>query len=197
MPLFNQSGWYLAGGTALALQAGHRKSVDLDFFTTLDTFDEGRVAESMSNAGEWKTASLSQGTLYGEFMSAKASFISYPSFSPADELIEVGSVSILTPSDIAAMKIIAVSQRGRKRDFFDLYWLSINVLPLGKSVDRAQRQYSVRQNINHILKSLVYFDDAEDDPDPDTNFKVSWKQVKDFFAKEVRAIADKIIGGLS
>ena len=130
-------------------------------------------------------------------MSAKASFISYPSFSPADELIEVGSVSILTPSDIAAMKIIAVSQRGRKRDFFDLYWLSINVLPLGKSVDRAQRQYSVRQNINHILKSLVYFDDAEDDPDPDTNFKVSWKQVKDFFAKEVRAIADKIIGGLS
>src|ERR1041385_6368568 len=152
MPLFSQGGWYLAGGTALALQAGHRKSVNHGFFTSLDTFDEGRVAESMSNAGEWKTASLTPGTLYGEFMGAKASLISYPSFSPADDLIQVGSVSILTPPDVAAMKIIAVSQRGRKRDFFDLYWLSINILPLGQSIDRAQRQYSVRQNLNHVLK---------------------------------------------
>jgi hypothetical protein len=51
----------------------------------------------------------------------------------------------------------------------------------------------VRQNLTHILKSLVYFTDAESDPEPEIYFKVSWQEIKKFFKKEVPAIADKII----
>lgn len=194
MPLFQTGGWYLAGGTALAIQTGHRKSLDLDFFTREKEFDGERIERQFTDAGIWKTTSMDRGTLYGEFMKGKISLIAYPSFSPADNFLKVGTVSVLTPKDIAAMKIIAISQRGKKRDFFDLYWLSLNVLPLEESLKRAENQYSVRHNFTHILKSLVYFKDAEDDPDPEINFDVDWKKVKSFFEKEIPIILRRLIG---
>lgn len=60
-------------------------------------------------------------TVYGELFSAKISFIAYPFFVPKQKVAEYGSVRILSPLDISVMKIVAISQRGRKRDFFDLY----------------------------------------------------------------------------
>lgn len=191
---FLQRDWYLAGGTALALQAGHRRSVDLDFFTPQKTMDGRTLAERFSTAGSWKTTLVDEGTLYGEFYGAKVSLISYPFFTPAEPCLHVGAVSILTPPDIAAMKITAISQRGRKRDFFDLYWLSEHSLPLNESLARAEHQYSVRQNMNHILKSLVYFDDAEGDPEPVLFFAATWRQVKDYFIKEVAVATRKAMG---
>ena len=87
------------------------------------------------------------------------------------------------------MKIVAISQRGRKRDFFDLYWYCINREPLGTIIRRAIRQYPGQErNIHHILKSLVYFEDAEHDPMPQLFFKVSWQQVKAFFRHEAPAL---------
>ncbi len=121
------------------------------------------------------------------------SFIAYPFFTPAESLVRVGSVGMVTPPDIAVMKITAISQRGRKRDFFDLYWLCNNVLPLNESIKRVEHQYSIRQNFNHILKSLVYFDDAEEDPPPVVFFDTSWKGVKEFFRREVSTITKNLI----
>ena len=194
LPLFASDDWYLAGGTALALQVGHRQSQDLDFFTPQKTFDVRKVEQTLASEKAWRTESKSDGTLYGEFENAKISLISYLFLKPKEEMIRAGTVSIVTPPDIAAMKITAVSQRGRKRDFVDLYWLCKNVQPLSESFERAQQQYTVRQNQNHIVKSLVFFDDAEDDPMPTLFFKASWEEVKAYFRKEVPAIAKKIIG---
>lgn len=194
MPIFSHEDWYLAGGTALALQAGHRKSVDLDFFTKRSKFDEKKVEEILSSQGEWITTSMSKGTLYGEFFGGKISLISYPFFKPDKPMLVFGNISLLAPPDIAVMKIIAISQRGRKRDFFDLFWLSQNTQPLGDIVLNVDRQYTVRQNLAHILKSLVYFADAENDPMPRINFNASWPSVKKFFIKEVPKITSKIIG---
>jgi hypothetical protein len=96
--------------------------------------------------------------------------------------------------DIAVMKIVAISQRGRKRDFFDLYWCAHNIEPLLEIIKRLPEQYpSVAHDYHHILKALVYFDDAETDPDPELNFKVSWKQVKTFFKKEIPLIMNKLV----
>lgn len=190
---FSHNSWYLAGGTALALQTGHRRSVDLDFFTTKKLFNEKKMEENMSGYGEWITSSISDGTLYGEFFRAKISFIAYPFFTPAVPMRQFGTVFLLTPQDIAVMKIIAISQRGRKRDFFDLYWICQNTQPLLDSILNVHKQYSVRQNLTHILKSLVYFNDAESDPAPEIYFKASWKDVKDYFKKEVVHITKKII----
>lgn len=191
--LFPRSGWYLAGGTALALQAGHRRSVDLDFFTKEKSFNEKKTEEIMNEHGDWVTNSISEGTLYGEFLGAKTSFITYPFFTPNEPMLKYGTISILAPLDIAAMKIIAISQCGKKRDFFDLYWICQNINPLNNIIARVAKQYSVSQNTIHILKSLVYFEDAESDPEPEINFDANWKKVKNFFIKEIPTIADKLI----
>jgi len=190
---FSSDKWYLAGGTALALQVGHRKSVDLDFFTTVKSFDEKKVEETLSLSGVWQTTSLTRATVYGELDGAKMSLIAYPFFTPMKPLLQIGHVSLIKPEDIAAMKIIAVCQRGKKRDFFDLYWLSLHTQDLKKSIEFAQNQYSVKQNPNHILKSLVYFEDAEDDPMPEINFKASWEEVKGFFNTEIKRITTELL----
>ena len=193
IPLLKQGGWYLAGGTALALQVGHRQSVDLDFFRTR-SFQISNVERSLFETGEWITSLSQQGTLYGVFKSAKASFIAYPFFKPSRERIHYGTISILTPPDIAAMKVIAISQRGKKRDFIDLYWYCTHVTPLEDVMRAAIAQYpNLDHNVPHFLKSLVYFEDAESDPMPNLFFKADWKMVKAYFQREVPTAAKKLL----
>lgn len=188
------SGWYLAGGTALALQAGHRKSFDLDFFMAERSFDTKKVLANFLDIADWKTNLDEENTIYGELFGAKASFIAYPFFIPADDFIKHGAINILTSRDIAVMKIIAISQRGRKRDFFDLYWCSKNIEPLENIVRRLGKQYpSVAHDYHHILKSLAYFEDAEADSDPEIKFKANWGQIKKYFKSEVPQIMKKIM----
>jgi len=146
-----QSKWYLAGGTAMALQAGHRISVDLDFFLPAATFRE-RLC------------------LY------------------------YGNVRVLDIRDIAVMKIVAISQRGRKRDFFDLYWYVTNRETLRDVFLRLPAQYSnVAHNYHHIIKSITFFDDAEHDPEPELRFKASWREVKQFFRSETPRLMKQLM----
>ena len=189
-----EGGWYLAGGTALALQAGNRKSVDLDFFTTEKDFDRSELLDNFIGNNEWVTTLNRKNTIYGELSKAKISFIAYPFFVPKQDFIQYGSIKILQPLDIAVMKIIAISQRGRKRDFFDLFWCAKNLEPLENLVKRLKEQYpSVAHDFHHILKSLVFFEDAENDPPPDIFFEANWREIKDFFKKEVLRITHEII----
>ena len=85
MPFFSSGHWYLAGGTALALKARHRKSVDLDFFTLYKSFDEKKIEKELSKDGNWQTTSLDYTTVYGEFFGAKMSLIAYPFFKPKEK----------------------------------------------------------------------------------------------------------------
>ena len=117
-----KSKWYLAGGTALALQAGNRKSFDLDFFTENSNFDEKKLIERFIGNKNWRTDIEDKNTIYGELLGVKISFIAYPFFIPKQKPVWHGNIRVLVPIDIAVMKITAVSQRGRKRDFFDIYW---------------------------------------------------------------------------
>lgn len=189
-----ESGWYLAGGTALALSTGNRKSLDLDFFTQEKNFNEKKLIARFLENKEWQTDVEEKNTIYGELFKAKVSFIAYPFFIPKQEPIWHGSIKVLQPKDLAVMKITAISQRGRKRDFFDLYWCAKNIEPLEEIIKKLPAQYpAVAHDYHHILKSLVYFDDAESDPEPEINFDANWKKVKNFFIKEIPIIADKVI----
>ncbi len=144
---------------------------------------------------EWDTTIRDKGTLYGTFLGAKASFIAYPFFVPSKSMARYGTIKILPPEDIAAMKIVAVSQRGRKRDFVDLFWYCQNREPLETVIRRIIKQYPFHNhNIGHFLTSLVYFDDAEKDPMPRVFFKADWKEIKKFFRKEVPRITKKFLG---
>jgi len=186
------SAWYLAGGTALALQVGHRSSVDLDFFSP-KKFNNNLLLKSFDN-NPWRTDISAEGTIYGMLLGAKASFIFYPFFHPAKEPLSYGFIKILAPEDIAVMKIIAISQRWKKRDFFDLYWCAKNIAPLKESILKLKNQYpSVAHDYHHILTSLVYFADAEADPTPKINFKAKWREVKKFFTCEIPKITKEII----
>lgn len=178
----------------MALQADHRKSFDLDFFSIERKFDTKKVLEKFSNNQDWRTSFDEENTVYGELYGAKVSFIAYSLFVPDAEFIKCGAINILSARDIAVMKIIAISQRGRKRDFFDLYWCAKNIEPLEETIKRLKKQYpSVAHDYHHILKSLVYFADAEDDPDPEINFQADWDLVKRYFIKEMPRIMRNIM----
>jgi len=190
MPFFAKGGWYLAGGTALALQIGHRQSVDLDFFTTKKKFDELMAERIFFNAGNWQMTMRDEGTIYGVFHGAKISLIAYPFFIPSTSRVKFGTINILKSADIAVMKIMAVSQRGRKRDFYDLYWYCKNFENLKEIVLRAVHQFPGQEkNIHHIIKSFIYFTDAESDPEPKINFKTNWLVVKKFFVQEAKILS--------
>ena len=71
---------------------------------------------------------------------------------------------------------------GEEKGFFDLYWCAKNIEPLEEIIKRLPAQYpAVAHDYHHILKSLVYFEDAESDPEPEINFDANWKKVKNFF----------------
>jgi hypothetical protein len=185
--------WYLAGGTALTLQVGHRRSVDLDFFTTDRDFDRQLLERQLMRLpGKWKTTFQEAGTVYGELFGAKVSFIANPSFVPSKIRIPYGKVRMLTPLDIAVMKVIALSQRGRKRDFFDVYWYCQvdSKKELEDLLRRSLIQYPAQKgNFIHLVKSLVYFEDAEKDPLPQIFFKADWAKVKEYFRTQAKKIS--------
>lgn len=188
-----ENGWYLAGGTALLLQCDHRISVDLDFFTPHGNFDAKHIISALTSQ-EWTTSLREKGTLYGELKGAKISFIAYPYFVPKQPFITYKSINILNAQDIAVMKIIAISQRGKKRDFFDLYWYINHRESLLDVLQRVKDQYPNSQhNYHHIIKSLTYFEEAEEDPEPQIFFDSSWEQIKKYFLTIVPDAADKFL----
>ena len=192
--LLEEQGWYLAGGTALALQYDHRTSVDLDFFNPRKGIDSDLDFILKALSPHWITTNQKQDTLYGELKNTKISFIAYPYFIPKQPFITYGSINVLDARDIAVMKIVAISQRGKKRDFFDLYWYIIHREPLLQVLERVKDQYpNTQHNYHHIIKSLTFFEDAEEDPPPTMFFYVSWEDVKKFFRREVATITKKMI----
>jgi len=192
-PWLDKNNWYLAGGTALAMQVGHRVSVDLDFFTPAKTFLPQEVVREIS-PGVWESEIIKEGTIYGKVSGAKVSFIAYPFFLPAESFLFYEKLPVLDKRDIAVMKIIAISQRGRKRDFLDLFWIAKNSEPLSTILPRLKEQYpGVAHDYQHILKSLMYFADAESDPMPELYFSTTWEEIKSFFNREVPVLARKLI----
>ncbi len=188
-----EDGWYLAGGTAFALQCDHRVSDDLDFFTPQKEFNVEQIISALISHG-WTTSLREKGTLYGVLKGAKISFISYPYFVPKQPLITNKLINIVDARDIAVMKIIAISQRGKKRDFYDLYWYLNNRESLIEILKRLDIQYpNSSHNYHHIIKSLTYFEEAEEDPEPQIFFNVTWEQVKQYFLTIVPDIADKFL----
>jgi hypothetical protein len=178
---------YLAGGTACALQLGHRISVDLDFFTPKE-FDTKELIYSLKKIGKFKLEKQSWGTILGTLEGIKFNLFvyKYPVLFPFKSIFDV---NILDLRDIAAMKIDAISTRGIKRDFIDLYFICQKGISLSKILSFYNRKYGVlASNIIHIQKSLVYFIDAEATAMPKMLKKINWDDVKKYFEDEVKRL---------
>jgi len=180
-------GFYLAGGTGLALQLNHRLSLDLDFFTKND-IETKILIQKIKNLGKFSVEKESENTLIGIFEETRITFLKYdyPLLFP---LKEWGRIKVADGRDIGCMKISAISSRGTKKDFIDLYFLCQKVISLRKLLELFKKKYkSVEYNMTHILKSLIYFADAEKDPLPKMISPISWKEVKIFFENEIKKI---------
>lgn len=174
--------FYLAGGTGLALHLGHRRSVDLDFFLGED-FDVETVLQKIQRLEDFSLVSKSPGTIYANVRETKVSFIAYayPVLFPFTQFL---GANVADPRDIACMKISAMASRGTKRDFVDLYVLAqrygLDQILAWFKTKFAQTNYSMV----HVLKSLAYFEEAEQDPMPDMLAPLSWDEVKRLFTSE-------------
>lgn len=177
----------LAGGTGLALQLGHRISVDLDFFT-LKKFSTEKVFQELKQLGlKPDVQNESEGSLTVIADGTKLSIFHY-TYPFTEMMKEADSIPVAGVIDIASMKIIAISQRGAKRDFVDLYYI-LQTTPFWKIAENMIERFGKgRINPVHIGKSLVFFNDADVDPDPKFSGedKSTWAVVKKFFIKNVQ-----------
>ncbi len=173
----------LAGGTALALQIGNRKSIDLDMFSSTD-FEASVILQHLINVNyNPKVLMLLKQTLIVEIEGIKVDFIRfrYP-FAHAIETIE--GVRLAHLEDIACMKIDAIMGRGKKKDFYDLYFL-LERYTLSEIMNWYSQMYP-HSTLFHVYKSLTWFEDADIDGSVDIlNKKHTWEKVKKTIVKAV------------
>ncbi len=181
--------YYLAGGTALALQYGHRQSVDLDWFTKKN-FSTKVLLSQLQKFGKFQVLNEEENTLEGYLDGVKMSFMTYPYSLLKLPIILFNQVKIANKTDIALMKITAISDRNTKKDFIDLYWyLHTEKTNLISLFTKLNKKYAgINYDIVHICKSLVYFKEAEKQPLPQMMRPIDWVKIKIFFIAEVKKI---------
>ncbi|MCK5115610.1 MAG: nucleotidyl transferase AbiEii/AbiGii toxin family protein [Candidatus Aegiribacteria sp.] len=179
--------WTLAGGTGLALQLGHRISDDFDFFRT-DFPDAGELHGKLKHYGRYETLQEASHTLTVLLRGTKLSF--FRTSSPfIFEGIPYLSFRIADIREIALMKLLAICNRGSRKDFIDLYIILRGEITLKEYFRLLPEKYgSSRINAYNILKSLTYFEDAEKEPMPSMLVPFEWEQCKAFFIRAAHSI---------
>lgn len=176
--------FYLAGGTALALQIRHRKSIDLDWFSQRP-FLTKEIKKRLENLGKLKIDEEKKDTLNCSLNGTKLSFFEYP-YKVLFPFIKYNNIKIADLRDIACMKIDAISSRGSKKDFIDLYFLLQN-FSLESLLELFDKKYKgIEYNRLHILKSLTYFKETENQPMPIMLKKIAWLNIKKEINKKVK-----------
>ena len=173
LPLLNPL--RLVGGTALALQMGHRKSIDLDFFGNA-ALEELEMSEALHSCGTLTWLSKSKHIKSLLINGIKTDVVDY-SYPWIGELLEKDGLRLADTKDIAAMKLAAITGRGAKKDFTDLYFL-LQTFSLAEMMTFYSQKYADGSAFM-VLKSLIYFDDAEEDEIHEMLSQVSWTTIKD------------------
>jgi hypothetical protein len=186
---------YLAGGTALALLIGHRVSYDFDWFTPAE-FDPENVYRNLSKFGDCMVTDMKKGTLHALVDGIRVTWLWYPNplLKPLIENDDfVKGLKVASLLDIGVMKWSAISGRGAMRDFIDLFMICQKGYGLKEMLNLFPQKYP-NANINyyHMVKSLSYFEDAENDPLPRMLIPLKWEEVKEYFLKEQKELGEII-----
>ena len=178
--------FYLAGGTALAIELGHRMSIDLDWFSGRE-FLNSQIKTALAKFGRFELTGEDKGTIHGVLDEVRVSFLRY-NYGLLFPLVEFGGAKLADERDIAAMKLDAVSSRGSKKDFVDIYFL-LEKYPLPELMGFFEKKYAdIKFNKLHILKSITYFEDAEKEPMPKMLKPASWESIKQKIVVEANKI---------
>lgn len=164
----------LVGGTSLALQIGHRFSIDIDMFGNSE-IDEFEFIEELSTFGNVVVLKKSKNIIILSVDGIKVDFVNYK-YPLLEEITNIENIRLVSDKDIAAMKLNAIAGRGSRKDFIDLYFLL--------------KKYSLKELLNFyktkyldgsefmVLKSLTYFEDAETEEIPLMFEPIDWNQIK-------------------
>jgi len=180
--------FYLAGGTALALQLGHRVSVDLDFFSDVDEVGDDSRAEIVAAFKQRRAIRVLEdvfGNLLMEIEDTHVGFFSYgyPLLEPPAEVSGVRLAGLL---DIGMMKLDALIGRGARKDFYDIYFIAQQV-PLEEMLHQGPVKYPYARDYEMMaLTSLTYFENADQQRAIESFPPTDWATVKDFFVAEAR-----------
>jgi hypothetical protein len=188
LPLFKffKKDFYLAGGTALALQIGHRDSVDFDFFSSKDIDPEeifNKVKKVFKGHKILKVQEEENTLILIIDSSISLSFFTYK-YKLIKPLIEEEFFNLASIEDIGCMKFSAIIGRKINKDYIDLYYI-LQKIKLRDLLDKARIKMPELDS-NLILKNLVYFKDIESSPIKfRNNNKVSLKEVEKYIKRAV------------
>jgi predicted nucleotidyltransferase component of viral defense system len=189
-PILSAEGYHLAGGTALALQLGHRRSVDLDWFTPRRIEDPSQLAQQLRDQSiALTTTSLAPGTLHGTVQRVRVSLLEYR-YPLVKQLLtwrDYG-VALARVADLAAMKLAALAQRGARKDFVDVYAVASVRVSLRQMLRWYEEKFSTH-DIAHVLYSLIYFDEANRERMPAMLWPVRWQEIKAALRDWVEALS--------
>jgi len=182
---WKKDGFYLAGGTALALQIGHRTSMDFDFYSRRAFNPLAQADKLKLPPGRLKITTQNEGTLLALAQGIQVSAFHYP-YRLLAPLITTREMRLAALPDLAAMKLLAIAQRGKRRDFVDLYFLC-KLFSLQEILNFTGKKFPTFDVYNG-LRGLIFFEDAEHEKarlGVTPRIKISWSAVKRFFINEV------------
>lgn len=171
----------LVGGTALALLTGHRRSLDLDLFGEITT-DPLQMLNRLNAIGKVTILKRTENIHIFNIDDLKVDIVNYPYKWIKDEVL-TDNLKIADKPDIAAMKLSAITGRGTKKDFIDLFFL-LKSFKLSELMNYYTLKYQDGSSFL-VLKSLTYFEDADQDEMPYMLESVDWGSVKNHIAGEV------------
>ena len=174
----------LVGGTALALQYGHRSSIDLDLFGKID-IDAYELQSILSKHGVLRVENETKIIHQYAIDNIKVDVVNYP-FEWISPMIEDEGVRLASPIDIAAMKVNAIEGRGTKKDFIDMYML-LQHYSLEEILGFYQQKYP-NHSVFRALRSMTYFDDAEEQFMPQMFVDTTWEEMKQFIIDKVKGV---------
>lgn len=177
--------FYLVGGTALALQYGHRKSVDLDLFSNVP-FENEIIQESLRNVYQSDLIIEGKPPRFGIFAYIKdiktdIVYHPHPLIRPTQE---IEGVRMFSTADIMAMKIQAILGRGKKKDFWDIAEL-LTHYSVQDFISFHKEKYNTQNLLITVPQAMTYFADAEESEDPISLKGQTWDNVKHLIQRKV------------
>ena len=164
----------LVGGTALALRIGHRRSIDIDLFGSLD-IDVYTLSQKLNNLGKVTLLNQTENIHVYLVNEIKVDMVNYHYPWLEDEIL-IDGIRLAGAKDIAAMKLAAITGRGIKKDFIDLFYL-LKQFTLKEMLSFYENKYTDGSAFL-VMKSLTYFEDADREQSPVMLQQLDWVEVK-------------------
>lgn len=187
------SGFYLVGGTALALHYNHRISVDIDLFSNF-YFDAGQMLERIQHDYNYNLFSTAKHTLKGNINGINVDILAHR-YPYLQEPQKIQGIMVLSVPDIIAMKLNAISISGeRAKDFIDIYFCLKNY-PIAEMIHFYKTKYQ-QESAAHVIKSLIYFEDVDlaEWPVIIKNPELEWSGIKERIENRVLQFINKRSG---